>query len=218
MGSGRGAPQEIGHILRGSGPASMSMGACDNRITLYPAAPFRLATLLHARTIAREGWGSSTQRQIGEAKSAMVFASHTSDPPNALTSRSVGTVSLSSCPARSWRVEDRALWHQTLLDVTPKSNRQLARDSHDHNLSHPRALTCSALDEPSSECTLRLMPDPQPSGLNHNGTHLATACSRNPLAALLLAAAVGAWGKTQEASHLPPVGELAVIDLTRKQG
>jgi hypothetical protein len=48
----------------------MSMGACDNRITLYPAAPL-------------EGWGSSTQRQIGEAKSAMVFASHTSDPPNA---------------------------------------------------------------------------------------------------------------------------------------
>jgi hypothetical protein len=61
----------------------MSMGACNNRITLYPAAPLRLATLLHARTIAREGWGSSSQRQIGDAKSAMGFASHTSDPPNA---------------------------------------------------------------------------------------------------------------------------------------
>jgi hypothetical protein len=33
----------------------MSMGSCDDRITLYPAAPLRLATLLHARTIAREG-------------------------------------------------------------------------------------------------------------------------------------------------------------------
>jgi hypothetical protein len=61
----------------------MSLGSCDVRITLYPAAPLRLATLLHARTIAREGWGSSTQRQIGQGKSAMVFASHTSDPPNA---------------------------------------------------------------------------------------------------------------------------------------
>jgi hypothetical protein len=29
------------------------------------------------------GWGSSAQRQIGKAKSAMVFGSHTSDPPNA---------------------------------------------------------------------------------------------------------------------------------------
>jgi hypothetical protein len=25
-------------------------GACDDRISLYPAAPFRLANLLHART------------------------------------------------------------------------------------------------------------------------------------------------------------------------
>jgi hypothetical protein len=66
-----------------AGPASMSMGSCDDRITLYPAAPLWLATLLHARTIAREGWGSSSQRQICEAKSAMGFASHASDPPNA---------------------------------------------------------------------------------------------------------------------------------------
>jgi hypothetical protein len=35
----------------------MSVGSCDNRITLYPAAPLRLATLLHTRTIAREGMG-----------------------------------------------------------------------------------------------------------------------------------------------------------------
>jgi len=61
----------------------MSMSACDVRITLYPAAPLWLATLLHARTIARDGWGSATQRQIGQAKSAMGFASHTPDPPNA---------------------------------------------------------------------------------------------------------------------------------------
>ena len=74
---------------RSAGPAPMSMGSCDDRITLYPAAPLRLATLLHARTIAREGWGSSSQRQISEAKSAMGFASHASDPPNAPTQRSV---------------------------------------------------------------------------------------------------------------------------------
>jgi hypothetical protein len=33
--------------------------ACDDRISLYPAAPFRLATLLHAWTIAQVGRGSS---------------------------------------------------------------------------------------------------------------------------------------------------------------
>ena len=36
--------------------------ACDDRISLYPAAPFRLATLLHAWTIAQVGRGSSLTR------------------------------------------------------------------------------------------------------------------------------------------------------------
>jgi len=44
--------------------------ACDDRISLYPAAPFRLATLLHARTIVQEGRGSSLTRQTGRARSA----------------------------------------------------------------------------------------------------------------------------------------------------
>ena len=39
--------------------------ACDDRISLYPAAPFRLATLLHAWTIAQVGRGSSLTRQTG---------------------------------------------------------------------------------------------------------------------------------------------------------
>src|SRR5437764_13015690 len=59
---------------------------------------------------------------------------------------------------------------------------------------------------------------PQPCGLNHNGTRVATARSRDPLAVLLLAAVVGGWSKAQKASYLPLVGELAVIDFTRKEG
>jgi hypothetical protein len=39
--------------------------ACDDRISLYPAAPFRLATLLHAWAIAQVGRGSSLTRQTG---------------------------------------------------------------------------------------------------------------------------------------------------------
>src|SRR5436190_18937926 len=57
--------------------------ACDDRISLYPAAPFRLATLLHAWTIAQVGRGSSLARQTGWARSANPHNSHTSDPPNA---------------------------------------------------------------------------------------------------------------------------------------
>ena len=92
--------------------------------------------------------------------------------------------------------------HQTVLDVAPKGNCQLTRNGDDHDLSHPRALTRSTLSEPPGERTPRLMPDPQPSGLNHNGSHMATARSRNPLAALLLAAIVGTRGKAQKASNL----------------
>src|SRR4249920_3222941 len=40
--------------------------ACDDRISLYPAAPF-LATLLHAWTTAQVGRGSSLKRQTGWA-------------------------------------------------------------------------------------------------------------------------------------------------------
>jgi hypothetical protein len=57
--------------------------ACDGRISLYPAAPFRLATLLHAWTIAQVGRGSSLTRQTGLARSANPHNSHTSDPPDA---------------------------------------------------------------------------------------------------------------------------------------
>jgi hypothetical protein len=34
-------------------------GACDVRINLYPAAPFRLAKVLFAWTIVQAGWDSS---------------------------------------------------------------------------------------------------------------------------------------------------------------
>jgi hypothetical protein len=57
-------------------------GACDVRINLYPAAPIRLAKVLHAWTIAQEGWGSSFERQIGKRRSAMRTHSHTSDLPD----------------------------------------------------------------------------------------------------------------------------------------
>src|SRR4029077_11739097 len=57
--------------------------ACDDRISLYPAAPFRLATLLHAWTTAQVGRGPSLARQTGWARSANPHNSHTSDPPDA---------------------------------------------------------------------------------------------------------------------------------------
>src|ERR1700758_1683769 len=62
------------------------------------------------------------------------------------------------------------------------------------------------------------MLNPQPGGLNHNGTHAATPGSRDSLAALLFAAVVGAWREAEKASDLSLVVKVAVIDFTRKQG
>ena len=73
-------------LLRGlsfAGPSVNVHVACDDRISLYPAAPFRLATLLHAWTIAQVGRGSSLTRQTGWARSANPHNSHTSNPPGA---------------------------------------------------------------------------------------------------------------------------------------
>ena len=53
--------------------------ACDDRISLYPAAPFRLATLLHAWTIARVGWGS-LPIPTGEVQSTWQSISSKSHP------------------------------------------------------------------------------------------------------------------------------------------
>ena len=69
--------------LRVSGRSCCEVhGACDVRINLYPAAPIRLAKVLHAWTIAQKGWGSSFERQIGKRRSAMRTHSHTSDLPD----------------------------------------------------------------------------------------------------------------------------------------
>src|SRR5262249_49258685 len=203
--------------LRSAGPASMSMGACDQSHHLISGSS---VTACHFAActddrVSRMGLIYTTADWRGQICDGF---RQPHIRPAQRPHLSVGTVSLSSSLPGRWRVEDCALWHQAVLDITPKGNCQLTRNSHDHNLSHPRALACSALNEPSGESALRLMPSPQPSGLNHNGTHVAAACPRNSLAVLLLAAAVGAWGKTQKASHLTPVGELPVIDFSRKQG
>jgi hypothetical protein len=50
------------------GGFNVDVHARDDRISLCPAAPFRLATLPHAWTIAQVGWSSSLVRQTGRAK------------------------------------------------------------------------------------------------------------------------------------------------------
>lgn len=58
-------------------------GSCDDRISLYPAAPVRLATLLHAWTYRAGRMGLIPRTAEWLDHSAKRFLSHTSDLPNA---------------------------------------------------------------------------------------------------------------------------------------
>jgi hypothetical protein len=115
--------------------------ACDDRISLYPAAPFRLATLLHAWTIAQVGRGSSLVRQTGWARSANPHNSHTSDPPNAPEGASELQMDHATSVVTGWR--DGTLRHEALFKEAPQRDRQFARNCNNHDPSDTPALPCT---------------------------------------------------------------------------
>src|SRR5262249_55521715 len=127
-------------------------GACDNRINLYPAAPIRLAKVLLAWTIAQEGWGSSFERQIGMA-SANLRCGHTATRLTRPTHRT-GVSELSAPSTLS--PKGRSLRNQTLLEISPEGNGELARDGNDHDALNAPVLPCSPLHKPLGNRALGL--------------------------------------------------------------
>ena len=103
-------------------------GACDVRINLYPAAPIRLAKVLLAWTIAQEGWDSSMGRQIGKCRFAMLL-----QQPHIRPARHTRLGCRNSAHCRTLSCEGRALRNQTLLEITPEGNGDLARHCNDHD-------------------------------------------------------------------------------------
>src|SRR6516162_2226621 len=183
-------------------------GACDNRINLYPAAPIRLAKVLLAWTIVQEGWDSSLERQIGKCQFAMRTHSHTSDLPR---HAQLGVSELSALSTLS--PKGRSLRNQTLLEITPEGNGELARDGNDHDTLNAPALPFGPLHKPLGNRALRLMFDPQPSHLDHGRPHRTAAGARDPLRALHLAAVIRARSQSQKACHLSSVTELTIVNL-----
>jgi hypothetical protein len=90
---------------------------CDDRISLYPAAPLRLATMLYAWTIAPAGRDSSLARQTGWARSANPHNSHTSDPPDA--PERAPELKMLTSPLSLSAGEHRALRNEALLQEAP---------------------------------------------------------------------------------------------------
>src|SRR6266702_4098962 len=114
--------------------------------------------------------------------------------------------------------EHGTLRHEALFKEAPQRDRQFARNRNDHDPSDSSALPCSSLHKPAGDCTLWLVLEPEPSRLDHGPAHLASPCSRDPLGSLHVAAVVRTRSETEKAGHLPPVVELAIVDLACQDG
>src|SRR5262245_51290515 len=154
------------------------------------------------------GWGSSSERHIGKCQFAMQTHSHTSDLPDT-PDWGVGTQRTLSTLAR----KGRSLRNQTLLEIAPEGNGELARDGNDHDALNAPALPFGPLHKPLGNRALGLMLDPQPSHLDHGCPHRTAARARDPLRALHLAAVIRARSQSQKACDLPSVAELTIVDL-----
>src|SRR6266702_4335589 len=114
--------------------------------------------------------------------------------------------------------EHGTLRHEALFKEAPQRDRQFARNRNDHDPSDSSALPCSSLHKPAGDCTLWLVLEPEPSRLDHGPAHLASPGSRDPLGSLHVAAVVRPRCETEKAGHLPPVVELAIVDLACQDG
>jgi hypothetical protein len=128
--------------------------ACDNRINLYPAAPIRLAKMLLAWTIAQ---GDGAHLSSGILASANLRWRHTATHPTCPT-HPTGVSELSALSTLSRK--GRSLRNQTLLEITPEGNGELARNGNDHDALNAPALPFGPLHKPSRNGALGLMFDP----------------------------------------------------------
>ena len=131
-------------------------GACDVRINLYPAAPIRLAKVLHAWTIAQE---DGAHLSNGRLASADLRCGLTATHPTCPT-HPTGVSELSALSTLSR--EGRSLRNQTLLEIAPEGNGELARHCNNHDALNAPVLPFGPLHKPLRNRALGLMLDPQP--------------------------------------------------------
>src|SRR5262245_54288801 len=131
--------------------------------------------------------------------------------PQPHTTHPTGVSELSALSTLSHK--GRSLRNQTLLEITPEGNGELARDGDDHDALNAPVLPFGPLHKPLGNRALGLMFAPQPSYLDHGRPHGTAAGARDPLRALHLAAVIRARSQSQKACHLSSVAELTIVDL-----
>src|SRR6478672_1847345 len=114
--------------------------------------------------------------------------------------------------------ERGTLRREALFKEAPQCDRQFARDRNDHDPSHTPALPCSSLHKPAGDRTFWLVLEPEPSRLDYGPAHLAPPGPRDSLRSLHVSAVVRTRCQTEKAGHLPPVVELAIVELACHDG
>src|SRR5262245_10384228 len=163
---------------------------------------------LHGRSRRRDGAHLSN----GRLASANLRCGPTATHPTCPT-HPTGLSELSALSTLSHK--GRSLRDQTLLEITPEGNGELARDGDDHDALNAPVLPFGPLHKPLGNRALGLMFDPQPSYLDHGRPHGTAAGARDPLRALHLAAVIRARSQSQQACRLSSVAELPLIDHAR---
>ena len=107
----------------------------------------------------------------------------------------------------------RSLRNQTMLEIAPEGNGELARHCNDHDALDAPILPFGPLHKPLGKRALGLMFDPKPSHLDHGRPHRTAARALDPLGALHLTAVIRARSQSQKACDLPSVAELTIVDL-----
>ena len=110
----------------------------NDRINLYPAAPIRLATMLHTWTITIWGMGLISGMAVSQSGHAVTHPT-----------RQQGSGLLNSLLALAHsRFEDGALGDQPGFQITPERNRQLSCQGNNHDAPDTSLLTLGAVMEP----------------------------------------------------------------------
>src|ERR1700739_3654717 len=110
------------------------------------------------------------------------------------------------------------LRHEGLFKEPPQSERPFARNRNYHDASDTPALPYSSPHKPAGERTLWLVLEPEPGRLDYDPAYLASPGSRDSLGSLDVSAIMRTRCKAEKASHLPPVVELAIVDLACHDG
>src|SRR5262245_6285419 len=161
---------------------------------------------LHGRSCRRDGAHLSD----GRLANADLRCGHTATHPTRPT-HPTGVSELSAMSTLSRK--GRSLWNQTMLEIAPEGNGELARHCNDHDALDAPVLPFGPLHKPLGNRALGLMFDPKPSHLDHGRPHRTAARARDPLRALHLTAVIRARSQSQKACDLPSVAELTIVDL-----